>query len=200
MKFLERKNSNVIFLLYSFYLSIVFIHNLFFFRYNMPPKKKSKTRSDFSCIRDPPELPDKGSLYTLREVLSAIAFESEAKNLPLQTISHFGTVEKAVRHKFMESNPRLPLITEEAALKKIGRDIDAVDLLDRHWLSAKRKKNLLSRLDKIFDLVTCQCEILECSDSHGCSGAHVICNCPPKSPGIPDIEAAWLRDQRLRDG
>ena len=145
-------------------------------------------------------LPDQGSLYTLREVLSALAFEVE-QNPDVNSVQvHCQTVEKAVRSKFLEANPRLPLITVDSAVKKIGRDMDVVNLLDANKLSAKRRKLFLPKLDKIFDLVTCQCPIAVCEQDHDCSGAHVLCKCSKDSPKIPDIEAAWLRDQRLRDG
>ena len=29
---------------------------------------------------------------------------------------------------------------------------------------------------------------------------NVLCKCPKENPRIPDIEAAWLSDQRMRDG
>ena len=62
----------------------------------------------------------------------------------------------------------------------------------------KKKKNFLNRLYKIFDLITCQCEILDCNESHECSGVHIIYKCPRESR-VPDMEAAWLKDQRLRN-
>ena len=130
----------------------------------------------------------------------AVAFEAEKNPDSNSAQTNFATIEKAVRLKFLEANPRLPMITVDSAIKKIVRDVDAVNLLDSNKLSAKRKKNLLSRLDKIFDLVTCQCPIADCEQEHDCPGAHVLCKCPKDNPKVPDIEAAWLRDQRLRDG
>ena len=164
------------------------------------PKKSKKTRSSWSCYGAPAKLPDQGSLYTLREVLSAVAFEAEQNPDTSSTQANYDTVEKAVRLKFLEANPRLPLITADSVIRKIIRDMDAVNLLDANKLSAKRKSNLLSRLDKIFDLVTCQCPIAECQQEHDCPGSHVLCKCSKENPKVPDIEAAWLRDQRLRDG
>ena len=123
------------------------------------PKKPKKTRSSWSCYGAPAKLPDQGTLYTLRDVLSAVAFEAEQNPGENYTQAQNITVVRAVRLKFMEANPRLPLITPDAVIRKITRDMDAVKLLDCNKLSAKRKNNLLSRLDKIFDLVTCQCPI-----------------------------------------
>ena len=168
------------------------------FRAAMPPKKKPKTRSSWSCYGAPVKLPDHGLLYTLKEVLSAVAFEAEKSNTP--PMAHYGTVEKEIRLKFKQGNPKLPLISDDSAIKKMDREMEAVKLLDANKLTVKKKSNLLSRLDKIFDLVTCQCKIVDCNEDHECSGAHVLCHCPKENPRIPDIEAAWIRDQRMRDG
>ena len=105
-------------------------------------------------------MPDTGSLYSLREVLAAVSFEAELDIIPSQ--AHFATVEKLVRIKFLQGNPKLPLASEQSAVKKMDRDMEAARLLDTNNLSAKRKKNLLSRLDKIFDMVVCQCKIIDC--------------------------------------
>ena len=170
----------------------------FSFRAVMPPKKVLKTRSSWPCYGAPEKLPDHGLLFTLKEVLRAVAYEDERSNAP--HIAHFGTVEKEIRSKFKQANPKLPLKAEDSAVKKIEREMEAIRSLNANKLSAKKKQNLLSRLDKIFDLVTCQCKIVDCSEDHDCSGAHVICKCPKEIPRIFDIEAAWLRDQRMRDG
>ena len=145
----------------------------------------------------PAILPDTGCLYTLKEVLAAVSLEAGKDTFPSQ--ANYETVEKLVRFKFLQGNPKLPLISESSATKKMERDMENVRLLDSHKLSAKKKKNLLSRLDKIFDLVLCQCQIVDCGEDHDCSGAHVLCKCPKEIPRIPDMEAAWLRDQRQRD-
>ena len=163
----------------------------------MPPKKKQKTRSSWSCFGAPAKLPDTGCPYTLKEVLAAVSLEAGKDTFPSQ--ANYETVEKLVRFKFLQGNPKLPLISESSATKKMDRDMENVRLLDSHKLSAKKKKNLLSRLDKIFDLVLCQCQIVDCGEDHDCSGAHVLCKCPKEIPRIPDMEAAWLRDQRQRD-
>ena len=124
-------------------------------------------------------------------------FEAELNIAPSQ--AHFATVEKLVRFKFLQGNPRLPLISELSAVKKMDRDMEAVRLLDTNKLTSKKKKNLLTRLDKIFDMVVCQCKIIDCDKDHDCPGAHVLCKCPKEIPRVPDMEAAWLKDQRLRD-
>ena len=59
---------------------------------------------------------------------------------------------------------------------------------------------MLISLDKIFYLVLCKCEIVDCSqENHNCSGCHILCSCP-RSDKVPDMEAAWLKDQRAKIG
>ena len=167
----------------------------------MPPKKKHKTRSSESCFGAPAKLPDCPSLYTLKEVLAALAFEAEQESSAKPSKAKFEIVEKEVRFKFLQANPKLPLISAESAVKKMQRDFDDSKLLDRKQLTAKKKKNLESKLPKILDLISCQCPIIECDrEDHSCPGVHIICKCPKGSPKVPDIEAAWLKDQRDRDG
>ena len=85
----------------------------------MPPKKKHKTRSSFSCYGAPAKLSDSGSLFTLKEVLAAVAFETEQDSASEPSKVHIATVEKKVRLQFLKGNPRLPLIADTSAIKKI---------------------------------------------------------------------------------
>ena len=69
----------------------------------------------------------------------------------------------------------------------------------------KEKEELSEDLDKLFDILFCQCEIQTCPE-YKCEKmtkckpkAHVICNCL-KQFKIPVIELAFIRDQRLKVG
>ena len=109
-------------------------------------------------------------------------------------------VEKKIRKKFYQANPRLPLITESSACSKIRRDFESADLLDKKRLKSKKKKHFNDSLDRVFDLVICQCELVDCDEEdHKCGGVHVICNCVKKDK-IPKMELAWLKDQRTKIG
>ena len=109
-------------------------------------------------------------------------------------------VENLVRQKFFQANPRLPLISEHAAVVKIERASEAAHLLQNKKLKSNRKKHFLDSLDKLFDLVKCQCDIADCvEENHNCSGAHFICSCP-RLDKVPDMEAAWVKDQRTNIG
>ena len=167
-----------------------------FFSRNMGPRKKTR-KSSGACYGPPADLTDTGSLYTLRDVLAGVAFK-KLQNPDLSESQVHDTVEKIVRQKFLQANPSLPLITPNSVIRKIQRAEESVQLLEHKKLKSQKKKNLLDNLDKLFDLVTCQCKIVECEEKdHDCSGAHIICDCDTK---VPDLEAAWLRDQRNKIG
>ena len=159
----------------------------------MGPKKRKTRLSSVSCYGPASPLQDAGSLYTLRDILAAVEFE---KNMGTsQTQNAVRVVEETVRRKFIQANPRIPLISESSAQKKIERAVESARLESQKRLSLKRKNFLLNSLDKIFDLVTCRCSIIDCLlENHGCSGAHIVCGCPGKAK-VPDMEAAWLRDE-----
>ena len=49
-----------------------------------------------------------------------------------------------------------------SAIKKIEIVLKSVHLIEQKKLKATKKKNLLASLDRLFNMVTCQCEILDC--------------------------------------
>ena len=163
----------------------------------MAPKKK--TRQSTPCYGPPSILPDSGSLPTLRDVMAAVDFEKlEHPDLSNSRIHEI--VEKKVRLKFQQANPRLQLITEASASSKIRRAFESAHLLDNKKLKSKKKKHFSDALDKLFDLVICQCDIEDCAEEdHNCGGVHVICNCELKNK-VPQLELAWLKDQRSKIG
>ena len=64
-----------------------------------------------------------------------------------------------------------------------------------------RKETFLKKLDKLFDIIVCKCEITTCEEK-GCPSdckkfAHIDCDClrPQK---IPPIELSFVKDQRLK--
>ena len=131
--------------------------------------------------------------------MTAVDFE-KLQQPDVVNIKIYETVEKKVRQKFHQANPRLPLITESSATNKIRRAFDSADLLDKKRLKSKRKKYFIDSLDKVFDLVICQCELVDCAEEdHDCGGVHVICHCENKDK-IPKLELAWIKDQRDKIG
>ena len=82
----------------------------------MGPKKKTR-KSPGPCYGPPTDFKDIDSLFTLRDVLSGLAF----KKLQHPDLSHnkvFDIVENIVRQKFLKANPSIPLICPLSAIKK----------------------------------------------------------------------------------
>ena len=61
----------------------------------------------------------------------------------------------------------------------------------------------MANLDQLFDIVSCQCPILLCSEfscSDSCNAkVHINCSCP-KENRIPELEVEFLNDQRRKSG
>ena len=68
--------------------------------------------------------------------------------------------------------------------------------------SRLEKERLDSKLDRLFDILTCKCPIRSCEE-WGCSGcnvgAHISCSCS-KDKKIPVCELQYIKDQREKVG
>ena len=65
--------------------------------------------------------------------------------------------------------------------------------------------SVYEKLNKLFDIIRCQCEIYKCSggeaccDKQLCSGYHVRCECSAEFK-IPIQEVSFVKDQREKIG
>lgn len=68
---------------------------------------------------------------------------------------------------WLSVNPRLPLISEKSIDRKIKHLLLTVKDINRKHAKANAKRNLDSKLDKLFDISACSCplEIVPCYDS-----------------------------------
>lgn len=76
--------------------------------------------------------------------------------------------------------------------------------VSRDKANKKDKENIMNCLDKLFDIITCNCIIYLCEDEKiGCTGckfgAHIFCKCS-QDQKIPKIELQWLYHQRQKLG
>ena len=69
----------------------------------------------------------------------------------------------------------------------------------KYGQAGEQRKAFVASLDKLFDIVSCQCTILSCSEfscSDNCkAGVHIDCSCP-KETRIPALELEFINDQR----
>ena len=95
------------------------------------------------------------------------------------------------------------MYNDDVIKKKIERLIDRATLVRKKKASTYQKNLLISRMDKLFDVLICQCEISPCEaeqcSSETCSGAHVDCSCL-REEKIPVMELGFILDQRSKTG
>ena len=116
-------------------------------------------------------------------------------------------VTRDLKSIWLSVNPRLPLIHEKSIDRKVKDLFVTVKDINRKHAKANAKRNLDSKLDKLFDISACSCplEIVPCNDSRiyckkdKCTKEHIICICPAAAK-VPIEERAYLRDQRSKTG
>ena len=133
----------------------------------MPPKKQ--TRNVGSFLGPPKPLPDTGGLSSFKDVLSAVKHELIVNPKKTQRDCCI-SIEKEVRGKFLKADPQLPSFSEYSAVWKIERQLEISAQFDRNILAGKKKQNFLKSVNKICDLIICQCQITPCQENHDCSG------------------------------
>ena len=168
----------------------------------MPPKKLKTRHSSGNCFGSSAELPDDGDLFTMRDVLAAC--EREVEIFPGSTSSDIADkLAPKIVDKWKQNNPELVLIAVKSINNKIIRLISTAQDIRLKNLNKKQKDNFYQKLDKLFDLLVCQCPIEDCpGDScrkKTCPGVHVDCSCERKDR-IPAIELEFVRDQREKVG
>ena len=171
-----------------------------------PPRKhKIQTRKSSGAVGAPSELPEVGALYTNQDVLSALAAKAIANNGEV-TKEHMEELSDEIINKYLRVNALLAVMDKTSVIQKIKRLNDQNQKLKRKYLSAKQIQNFKEKLPKLFDILICQCRIIPCisreycqTTEQLCSGFHVICKCP-KEQQIPELEIAFIRDQREKVG
>lgn len=101
-------------------------------------------------------------------------------------------------------NPNLPLLTEIRQYNKVKELCGLVKQINRKHASATKKKNLELKLDSLFDISSCCCELpirpcfdfmVKCSIKDG-QTEHIVCLCGAMA-GITLEDRAYLRDHKL---
>ena len=180
-----------------------FFHDLTLLLFQMPPKGARTRHSTGGCFGAACPLPDIGSLYTTRDILAAIAMEvilNPSKAVRWAVVK----VAPAVRAKWDQTNPQLVLIPESALLLRMTRIYERALQVNNNKLSAKAKKIFTDSLDKVFDILVCQCPFEkclkpDCNPAHCYDEAHITCTCL-RAEKIPAMELLFIMDQREKIG
>ena len=171
--------------------------------FQMTSKKQKTRHSSSSCFGPATTLPDVGSLYTSRDVLAAV--EMAKRENPDKTDRWcIEQVTDSVKKKWIDINPELILIQDNSIMIKLERYYANALEVNANKMKAKKKKGFLEKMDKVFDILHCQCENNWCSDTdcnpaHCQNGAHINCSCL-KQFKIPPMELSYIKDQRDKVG
>ena len=149
-------------------------------------------------------------LPTLKQVLAHCELEREIRNERNINYSEISrVVESELRVLWENVNPRLVIISEDMVCQKIVRAYKSAQDVSRHHgsggsNSSKKVKALSSKLDKLFDLIKCQCPVVSCESYKNCKKKpcekiHFDCKCDIEYK-IPEIEMEFVVDQREKVG
>ena len=168
------------------------------------PTQKVRTRHKSGDVGAPTDLPDAGALFVNKDIIAAV--DSVMEKSP--NISAHGAcieVTKNVIQKFMDLNPVLTLLSEKVIINKMKRlHVESVKY-KRNKMTQKVKENFKYKLPRLFDIISCQCEIVNCGggkacrNEEDCTGFHILCQCP-LDERIPEKDVKFVKDQREKMG
>ena len=167
----------------------------------------------------PQDLP-LADLPTRRNVLQKMMWEKlndprDHRNIPIMELA--GKTGRAVIAMWTQMNREMTrvLVKEKEVVRRVfmlWTRMDEVASGGKKKASGKRKrrgqagedrKAFMASLDKVFDIVSCQCPLLPCSEfscSNDCKArVHIVCSCPKQSR-IPELELEFIHDQRSKSG
>ena len=144
---------------------------------SMSPKNR-RTRS---CYGPPEELPNTGDFFTLKNVLAGFAWE-KGKNKELSNHAVSVIIQEKIRRKWLLANPKFAIHQSGVLEVKICRAFEKAENINIKKKVTKRQKDVfLSEIDKLFDVLVCQCSFMKCSASVCCSDictkVHIKCTC-----------------------
>ena len=170
----------------------------------MSGKKTKKTRHSSGeaakAVGGPSSLPQ-SELPLLKEIF---ALEKQLKDMSkiVTTKELLDGVYDEIIVIYKKVNSNLPLISEKRGKENLNTLHDKYKKLIRSGTSSQKFKEFQSKLDSIFDLIACKCDINTCEavSCDGCeNGAHITCKCT-KDKKIPLKELSFVLDQRNRVG
>ena len=102
-------------------------------------------------------------------------------------------------------NPNLPLMSTEIIQRKVARLRSKIEATNRKHIQKKSREDLEKKLDKLFDISSCECSLPVVPCNHktikctiqNCDEVHIECLCQQK---VPREEREYLRDQRNKTG
>ena len=98
----------------------------------------------------------------------------------------YKTIAKDLLSIWVAVNPRLPHQNMKYVLKIVSETCSKARQINKKKLHKNQKTNLTEKLDKLFDISLCKCDLPSASckskfvNCHipNCDGKHIICTCP----------------------
>ena len=174
------------------------------------PKDKVRTRHQSKECGAPASLPDVATLHVNQDIIADIRYHQ----IPAETRRHQPDTKQAILNlaekletKFLQVNPNVPLLPQQAVVQKINRLIQAYNDYKRKQMTSRKAKKFVDSLLRLFDIIYCRCNILPCTEvtsylcsgPQSCSGYHAVCSCA-LDRRIPHLEVAFIKDQRDKIG
>ena len=164
-----------------------------------------KTRQDIAKnIVKAEELPV-SDLPTVRDVLAKMVFDRDKhkmesnKNVEVKVLAE--SLIPEIKALYRKVNSNLVVNGDKTILKKLIHDYKLMKDLERSGQSGKKRQDFEVKLGKLFDIVNCKCQILNCEEFPHCEGcmvrAHSFCECDDDQK-IPEVELIYVLDQRSR--
>ena len=141
-------------------------------------------------------------LPTLRQCFQYSLLVQERSVKSLTNRDKFKLVNNAIRSIWLSVHPLLVLQDEKYSLDRLIKEWDCAQKVAPKNANFASKNAFLNRLDKLFDILKCKCDIISC-DNASCSGcpvgAHISCTCPAAIK-IPHSELKFIMLSRKKVG
>lgn len=181
-------------------------------------KTRKKSGTDFKDFMGGAKDFLAGEAPTLRDVIQKGLFLQEQmimindidyRHIDMKKI--FSSVASEVLDIWASANPQFcsPVVASKRALaERIEKSWNVLRSIC-HGRETKKKfvDSWNEKLDKVFDIVKCKCNIYLCSDVESCcgkvdcssGGAHITCTCEREFK-VPKCDLLWLKGQRDKVG
>ena len=174
------------------------------------PKIKKLTRNVAEKFGGGPNELRDNEPCTYREMIQYFYFLQNSK--PNDTFHNLiVSIADACTAVWGKVNPSLPLLHEKRIYQKIRELLQMVKDINRKRATSKKKTILCTKLDKLFDISACHCELpnnIPCNDRRlkckrdNCpfKDNHTICTCESHLKVPNEVDRIYLWDQRNKVG
>ena len=168
-------------------------------------------------VGSPEDLP-LSDLPTRRNILQKMLLQKlhdprDSRNIPNMEIA--GQVARAAMAAWRRINARMAMVKEKEVVRKVftlWERLEGVAYAGRKKKQGKKKKygqagkekeKFLADMDRLFDICSCHCPILTCTE-YSCQDdcqakVHIDCSCT-RDAKIPSMELQFMHDQRTKVG